>query len=358
MTHFGKLGEILRFLQIGRYFSAGRPLIFYGCALVLALGPSSLAAGELGKNDCGQCHPAQVQAFRRAAMALALSTGRDATVLKNHSDLHGRWRGYDYRIVATPRGFDYLVSNGSQTLSANVLYAVGNGSAGQTYILEYGGKWYEGRMSYYPRARGLDLTLGSPSLRPQNLIEALGKELNSDDRKSCLGCHTSGEAGVGASGGLSCESCHGEASAHAKSLGPGRQFIPMRDLKRLTTEEQLNLCGRCHRTWETVVSQSLKGINTIRFQPYRLTNSKCYSEKDRRIACTACHAPHEPLQRELPAYDPKCLACHGSGSKTVCRIALTNCVNCHMPKIELPGAHFAFTDHQIRIVPASNRLPD
>jgi formate-dependent nitrite reductase cytochrome c552 subunit len=30
-------------------------------------------------------------------------------------------------------------------------------------------------------------------------------------------------------------------------------------------------------------------------------------------------------------------------------VASERCVSCHMPKVELPGAHFKFTDHRIRI---------
>jgi formate-dependent nitrite reductase cytochrome c552 subunit len=35
-----------------------------------------------------------------------------------------------------------------------------------------------------------------------------------------------------------------------------------------------------------------------------------------------------------------------------------DCVTCHMPKLELPGAHFAFTDHYIRIVQPNIPYPD
>jgi hypothetical protein len=68
-------------------------------------------------------------------------------------------------------------------------------------------------------------------------------------------------------------------------------------------------------------------------------------------------------------FDPKCLACHGGakpaagkpaspkpGAK-VCPVAKSNCVSCHMPKLELPGAHFKFTDHRIRIVKPNEPYP-
>ena len=30
------------------------------------------------------------------------------------------------------------------------------------------------------------------------------------------------------------------------------------------------------------------------------------------LRCTTCHNPHEPLQREITAYDARCAACHKS----------------------------------------------
>ncbi len=125
----------------------------------------------------------------------------------------------------------------------------------------------------------------------------------------------------------------------------------MTRLAGLSTEEISDLCGACHRTWSQVAANGPRGVLNVRFQPYRLTNSKCYDAADRRIACTACHDPHGHSVRDISFYDIKCAACHSKSmaSAKVCKVASKNCVSCHMPKIELPGAHFAFTDHQIRI---------
>jgi hypothetical protein len=96
------------------------------------------------------------------------------------------------------------------------------------------------------------------------------------------------------------------------------------------------------------------GLSNVRFQPYRIFNSRCYST-DARIGCTACHDPHGPLEHNAAFYDLKCLACHQVSKTTeanvrLCKIGKRDCASCHMPKIALPGAHFQFTDHRIRIV--------
>jgi formate-dependent nitrite reductase cytochrome c552 subunit len=38
-------------------------------------------------------------------------------------------------------------------------------------------------------------------------------------------------------------------------------------------------------------------------------------------------------------------------------VSKNNCVSCHMPKIELPGAHYKFSDHRIRIVKPNEPYP-
>jgi hypothetical protein len=58
-------------------------------------------------------------------------------------------------------------------------------------------------------------------------------------------------------------------------------------------------------------------------------------------------------------YDSKCAACHlAKSTGKICRVAKQNCTTCHMPKLELPGSHARFTDHQIRIARANAPYPN
>lgn len=131
-------------------------------------------------------------------------------------------------------------------------------------------------------------------------------------------------------------------------------------LKQLSAEQISNFCGQCHRSWETVVRDGLQGEINVRFQPYRLANSKCFDGSDPRISCIACHDPHQNLAHEETSYDAKCLACHGTSAARPkpCPIAKSGCVSCHMPKISLPGGHQVFTDHDIRIEHANEPYPN
>jgi hypothetical protein len=180
--------------------------------------------------------------------------------------------------------------------------------------------------------------------------------MHEQDVNECFGCHST-SAGRFAlatmTPGVQCAACHGGVAQHEASV----KNMP-RSLRRLGAEEISELCGRCHRTWEQISINGPKGIANVRFQPYRLTNSKCYDAEDRRISCVACHEPHSQLDTRAASYDAKCAACHSAAAGKVCKAGTSRCVECHMPKYEIPGSHMIFSDHQIRIVRNKEDYPN
>ena len=291
-------------------------------------------------------------------MARALLTARESTVLSGRTSpllfSDGVWR---YNISGT----EYRVSDGKTILSVPILWAFGAGIAGQTYVYEYMGRLYESRVSYYERIKGLDLTLGAAGSKPDSLEMAAGRKMKDQDIAECFGCHSSSSGRFSLTSmkpGVQCGACHTGVAGHTQSVST----LP-RTLTKITTEEQSELCGRCHRTWEQVSISGLKGLANIRFQPYRLTNSRCYDAEDRRIRCTACHDPHANLETKAEKYDSKCRACHAKNSGSpaslrVCKVGNSGCTECHMPKYEIPGSHMIFSDHQIRIVRGKEDYPN
>jgi hypothetical protein len=184
--------------------------------------------------------------------------------------------------------------------------------------------------------------------------------------RECFGCHSTGAVSGGRLHlesivpGVGCESCHGPAEQHVAGVRAGDPVAAkMPKLAGRTAEEMAELCGRCHRTWSQIAQSGPRGVLNVRFQPYRLTNSKCFDTSDARLACSACHDPHGPLETNAASYDTRCSACHSAAEhRKTCRIAKANCVTCHMPKIALPGAHANFTDHQIRIARSGEPYPN
>ena len=128
---------------------------------------------------------------------------------------------------------------------------------------------------------------------------------------------------------------------------------------KLKPDDLADFCGACHRTSVQVQVMGIRDVANVRFQPYRLAESRCFNPRDRRSACLACHDPHQNLEREPASYDPKCLACHRGGQEPpataqrtapACPVGVSRCITCHMPRYMLARSHFKFTDHRIRVV--------
>jgi len=318
-------------------------------------------------------------------MAHASSSAAASEMLRQHSDVSLQFGPYHYEIETAQKSV-VKISDDKSSLSEDLLWALGAGHMGQTYLYQQNGSFYEGHVSFYSVPPALDVTPGQPRTTPQSLEDAAGRRLSSDEAHLCFACHTTASTTKNQFDpgnlvpGVTCEGCHGPGASHAAlahsgSDEPGLILNP----SRLDRVASVDFCGACHRTWEDVVAGGLTraGVFNVRFAPYRLENSKCWKKGDRRITCVACHDPHQPLVRDAASYDSRCLACHSgaiaksttdkgtSAKKTtsarlkgVCPVGRSNCVACHMPIVEPPNLHSAFTDHWIRIVRKGAPYPE
>jgi hypothetical protein len=345
--------------------------------------PTKIPAGVnfVGSQACAECHKNKVEVQEKSSMGLALEIVAESPILGSHKLLAFRDGKFSYEIVRKGDQSVYTVTDGRETISEPILYSFGQGKAGQTYLLKYAGDYYESRVSYYADIKGLDITLGYQDTRPQSALEAFGRKLPRDEVMQCFNCHSTG-AVSGAqlhlenlAPGVRCEACHGPGAEH---VAAGKEGLPNKD--KIFNPARLggdgltqDFCGSCHRSAEEIVMAPKRiGMNGVRFQPYRIFGSKCYSD-DRRISCTACHDPHESASHDEAYYDSKCLACHQQGrgpgaaakppqsgeggAAPGCKVAAKNCSSCHMPKVDLPGSHFKFTDHRIRIAKPGEPYP-
>lgn len=330
----------------------------------ISIAAALLAANAaFGAPQCETCHRDQSRSQPSTDMAWALAPPGQNRVLQANPKLTIQRGAFQYAIETANGESLYTVTDGKEKLSVPIRWAFGLHS--QTWVLEYRGRFYEGLVSYFAPIKGLDTTIGDNSIHPQTLLEAFGRELSDFEVKSCFNCHATGAVSAdhlqldSLTAGVQCERCHTGAGQHAQSISQGKTAPIPQKLGQKTPEEISNFCGQCHRTWERVVRDHLRGEINVRFQPYRLSNSQCYDGGDRRMSCTTCHDPHHDVVRGASSYDAKCQACHtGAAKMKVCRVATSNCTTCHMPKVELPGGHMVFTDHQIRIVKPGDSYPN
>jgi len=303
-------------------------------------------------------------------MGRALETVENCKLLIEHPVLTVKIGNYSYRIERKDDQSEYSVTDGTNTLTMPIRWAMGASFAiGQTYILEKNGQLYESRVSYFRELNGLGPTLGSAGNTPGNLTEAAGRLMTNDDKLLCFGCHST-NAVQGRQltleklmPGVQCQHCHENTESHLAAMLLNEGYTPSPPLPtkagNLAAEQMSNFCGQCHRTWADIAAQPNPSIANVRFQPYRLTESKCYDADDARISCLACHDPHQQVITNSANYDSKCMACHGGrkvGARS-CPVAKKDCTTCHMPKLELPGAHFKFSDHRIRVVKPNQPYP-
>jgi hypothetical protein len=347
-----------------------RPRSFPYVAMFFILAAVAGAQSHEGHtNPCTHCHTEAISQ-PSTNMAHALETAEQSAVLIDHPLLTATWGKYSYRIQRQGDRSLYSVTDGATTLTLPIHWVMGASSAvGQTYILEKDGELYESRMSWFKELNGLGPTLGGNGSLPADVHEAAGRLMSHDDKLLCFGCHAT-NASQGRQltlermfPGVQCQHCHEGTEDHlaAMSSRNGHPAVPaaLAKLQGMSAEQASNFCGRCHRTWTEIAVQPNPSISNIRFQPYRLTGSKCYDPDDERISCLACHNPHQEASARPVNYDAKCAACHSGGkiSAKACPVSKTKCVGCHMPKIELPGGHYRFSDHRIRIVKPNEPYP-
>ena len=322
-------------------------------------------AHYVGSKVCATCHVAESSTQPSTPMANAMSPIAECQALQSHPRLGVRLGRYSYLIATQNGDATYTVRDGSRSISATLLWAFGQGGAGQTYIYRQNGAFYESRVSYFKETSGLDLTLGVDPDEPQTLEAAAGRPLRQGEVAPCFSCHATasvGEAGLqlkDMTPGITCEGCHGAGDQHVAAVRSGKfDNLHIFNPGKLETADLVDFCGSCHRTPLDVAKLTLNCVATVRFQPYRLLLSRCFESGERRISCLACHNPHQQVERNMAFYDAKCLACHGGPRRSApvrghvvaqCRVARANCVSCHMPRYELPGGHFKFTDHDIQI---------
>jgi hypothetical protein len=245
--------------------------------------------------------------------------------------------------------------------------ALGSGKNGMTYVKVLGeNALAELHMSYFPKLRKWYVTPGTEKLGPANM----GRLRDGEVARQCVLCHAvtlpdnsllpeQRFLGVG------CESCHGPGSNHIAAVQAGKIGDLAITSLRATDGDTINqVCGTCHRLSTADVGVT-EPSDTARFQPYGLSQSKCFIQSKGNLTCITCHDPHTNAETNPRYYEAICLKCHATPSAASprrnppsvvgkpCPVnPQTKCISCHMPRKRVfPATKVPTTmpDHFIRI---------
>ncbi len=333
----------------------------------------------VGEAECRKCHETIFRAQHHSRHARTFAhrdqlrsiplPDRPIADPANHAVSHAFARGED-RIELETR-----VAN--RVFRTVVDYAFGSGDRGLTLVGRDGeDRPYEYRLSHYPDPVGWDVTSGQPG--PVEQPERYrGSRITADAVRRCLVCHTTnaqsiltGSGPESADAAIGCERCHGPGSHHLKAEAARADDPAIARPTLAGGPAIVGLCGQCHSPRDPDLPLTPGAPESVRFQGVSFTWSRCFTEGRGTLDCITCHDPHHNVETTTARYEARCLDCHPAARPAAGRTdpqprrpdrprpvtgatcpvqPERGCIDCHMPRVEIPMAHTKFTDHYIRV---------
>ncbi len=294
------------------------------------------AYGYVGNEACAKCHAAIFESYQRTAMAHASGQATENLIV---GDFFHKKSGVDYRIY-TQDGKVWLSFDRPGDPSVHgkreLLYYIGQGRRGRTYLFSVDGFVFESPVNWYTDKHMWDMAPAYGNVReaPMNLPALT----------SCLDCHVSGiqppiegtenryKMPVFAYSGVTCERCHGPGAAHVNG---GAIVNPT----KLSADRRDAICMQCHLEGNAAIERPGKHLYEFRpgddlsdyvryyvradqgqpglratSQFEALAQSMCKKKSGAAMSCMSCHDPHRsvPAEERVSYYREKCLACHAA----------------------------------------------
>jgi tetratricopeptide (TPR) repeat protein len=352
---------------------------------------------EAGSEACAGCHSEIYKSYSKTVMANASGMASDGVIT---GEFNHKTSGVRYRVYKQDEHLWMSYERESEKFRGQreLLYFIGSGRKGRTYLFSDQGFLFEAPINWYSQE-------GRWSMTPA-YMEAREIPMNLPSFSSCLNCHTSGLQAPAPGtdnkfsgppfvhGGITCERCHGAGEGHTEGNGPvvssssanspGVRSAIVNPAK-LSAERRDSICMECHFEGTAAVEQSGKQVYQFRpgerladyihyfllsgNQPERaealsqfeaLSLSACKRKSGDKMWCGSCHDPHaEPAAAEKAAYyRSKCLNCHGEAFAAKHHPDKPDCRQCHMPALPSKDvAHTEGTDHRIRRYPNAPPVP-
>src|SRR5271165_3664884 len=294
------------------------------------------AIGYVGNEACAKCHASVYESYKNTAMAHASGPAADNLIA---GDFSHQASGVNYRIYSDAGkvwlSFD-RPGDPSVHGKRELLYFIGQGRRGRTYLFSDDGFVFESPVNWYTDRHMWDMTPAYGNAREIPMtLPAL---------TSCLDCHVSGiqppiqgtenryKMPVFAYSGVTCERCHGPGAAHVSGgaiVNPAKLAADRRDA----------ICMQCHLEGNAAIERPGKHLyefrpsddlsDYIRYYVHAdegqpglraasqfeaLAQSTCKKKSGAAMSCTSCHNPHRSpsAEKRVSFYREKCLACHAS----------------------------------------------
>ena len=355
-------------------------------------------SGYVGDEACARCHATIFESYQRTAMAHASGPASDAVTPAEFdhkpSGVHYRiyregeraWLSYDR--PGDGRHGDDRAGDPALHGKKELLYYIGSGRRGRSYLFETDGFLFESPVNWYANKQTWDM---APAYQSAREIP-----LNLPAYTSCLHCHVS-EMQAPLKGtvnryptpafthnGVSCERCHGPGAAHINTAAHVKAATHVNggaivNPAKLSAARRDEVCMQCHLEGKVAIERA--GHHVYEFRPgatladyiryfvliggpsagqgaglgavsqvEALAQSGCKKKAGDAMSCISCHDPHRsPAPEERVAYyRGKCLACHGESFAAKHHVDRPDCTACHMPSSPSTDvAHTQVTDHRI-----------
>ena len=383
---------------------------------------SGAAPGYVDDAACATCHAELATSFGEVGMARSFYrpsperdvetlSGPGATYVHEPSGRVYEMERRDGELVFRrfERGPDGASINRFET---EVEWILGSGNHSRTYLYRNpAGELYQLPLAWYSQEGRWAMAPGFDAPDHPGVLRRVMRE--------CMFCHDAyPEAPAGSDAaaapdvfpddlpeGIGCQRCHGPGAEHVR-LAAGGLGSPRRIRESIVNPARLDpvrrddVCWQCHMqpsvvipavrrlgrgTWSyrpgEPLSEYMVHVDVeenersrgdrfeINHHPYRLRQSRCWTESARRLSCLTCHDPHRkvPETGRAAHYRAACLTCHETADCGVehavglpaelAAVDRLDCVSCHMPKRRTQDVvHVVMTDHLIRRRPGGAEL--
>ena len=374
------------------------------------------AAGYIEDRACATCHAGIAETYKQVGMSQSFARPRAEVYIEdfeNNHFYHAKSREH-YEMIR--RGEDiyfkrYQLDEHEQPINVYELkvdWILGSGHKTRSYLAQTElGEMFQLPIGWYSETRSWGMSPGFDNATHFGVTRKVLRE--------CMFCHNAfPEVAEGSDRrgqahlfpkqlpeGTGCQRCHGPGAEHARlALSGARDVQQLRGAiinpGKLEPARRDDICFGCHmlpavaligvRRFDRPVYSFRPGdvladyalvldveeehqTRNERFEinhhPYRLMQSRCYTQSEGKMSCLSCHNPHRkiPPAQQAAHYRDACLKCHqtheprpvlsGPGEGA----APDNCVACHMQQRRTQDViQTTMTDHFIRRIPGGAEL--